>query len=238
MTSLFGTRYAGFYYPKDLPGLHKDSIVYCVGAGEDISHDIALAHKLGSPVYIFDPTPRSITHIQLVKDVMDGKQKAISNKRYGGGDLTYWSYIMDHSIESSNLKAYPWGIYTKTDTNLRFYTPTNTEYVSCSLVEGMKSQDYIEVGVKTLKDTMIELGHTTIDLLKLDIEGCECDVLDQMLADQIKPKYISIDFDLGWTGEKIRDRPRCELTIHKLSEAGYKLIYESGPEWSFQLKDI
>lgn len=238
MTALFGTRYAGFYYPKDLVGLNKDSIVYCVGAGEDVSHDIAIAHKLGSTVHIFDPTPRSITHIQLVKDVMEGKKKAIANKRYGGGDPNYWPYILDHRIESSSVKAYKWGIYTKTEPNLCFYTPTNTEYVSCSLVDGMKSKNYIEVEVKTLKDTMTELGHTQLDLLKLDIEGCECDVLDQMLADNIKPKYLSIDFDLGWTGEKIRDRPRCELTIHKLHEAGYKLIYKNGPEWSFQLKDI
>jgi hypothetical protein len=102
----------------------------------------------------------------------------------------------------------------------------------------MKSQNYIEVGVKTLKQTMTELNHSHIDLLKLDIEGCECDVLDQMLTDDIKPKYLSIDFDLGWTGEKIRDMPRCEATIHKLNEAGYSLIYQNGPEWSFQLKTI
>ena len=36
----FGTEYAGFYYPENLRGLSCDSIIYCVGAGEDISHDI------------------------------------------------------------------------------------------------------------------------------------------------------------------------------------------------------
>ena len=63
----FGTEYGGFYYPKNLDGLDSNSIIYCVGAGEDISHDIVLAKKLDSKVYIIDPTPRAIKHCNYIK---------------------------------------------------------------------------------------------------------------------------------------------------------------------------
>ena len=38
----FGTEYGGFYYPENLDGLDESSIIYCIGAGEDISHDIEM----------------------------------------------------------------------------------------------------------------------------------------------------------------------------------------------------
>ena len=59
---LFGTNYGGFYYPENLQDLDSSSIIYCFGAGEDISHDILIGNQLKSKVYIFDPTPRSISH--------------------------------------------------------------------------------------------------------------------------------------------------------------------------------
>ena len=87
----FGTIYSGFYYPEDLPYLNKDSIIYCVGAGEDITHDIEIAKKLDSNVYIFDPTPRAIKHINYIKYVFkENIKKPINSDRFGGGDKYYW----------------------------------------------------------------------------------------------------------------------------------------------------
>lgn len=44
-------------------------IAYCVGAGEDISFDIALAREYEAQVVILDPTPRSVTLVQrLISD--------------------------------------------------------------------------------------------------------------------------------------------------------------------------
>ena len=51
----------------------------------------------------------------------------------------------------------------------------------------MKSEKYINVNVKKLRSIMNELGHTKIDLLKMNIEGSECDVIDDMLK---RKKFI------------------------------------------------
>lgn len=230
----YGTQYSGFFYPTGLPGLSSSSVLYCVGAGEDISHDIELAHATGAPVHIFDPTPRAIAHVDFVKKVLDSQTLVAPNRRFGGGDVNYWPLILEHSIPSSNILFHPYGLFTSDNPAMRFYMPTNPEYVSGSVVQGMKGESYIDVPVKSLRTIMRELGHTSIDLLKIDIEGCECDVLDLMLDDGIFPRYLSVDFDLGWTGEKIQNRKRCHTVIERLMRAGYKMIHHDGADFSFQ----
>jgi FkbM family methyltransferase len=235
MLKRYGTEYGGFFYPDNLNGLDSNSIIYCVGAGEDISHDIEIAHQLQSKVYIFDPTPRSIEHVQYVKDVFDSKKIPVNNKKYGGGDLNYWNVLLKNKIDSQNIIFQDIGIYTQSDT-LKFYSPSNPDFISHSLLHGMKSDNYINVKVKDLKSIMSDLGHDHIDLLKLDIEGSECDVINKMLDDNILPTYLSVDFDLGWHGERIKDMNRCTQTINRLYDFGYKLLKSSGSDYSFLYK--
>ena len=64
----FGTAACGKYYPRDLKGLSKESVVYCVGAGRDISHDVALSKELQCKIYIIDPTPKAIEYINSIKN--------------------------------------------------------------------------------------------------------------------------------------------------------------------------
>ena len=229
----FGTAYGGFHYPRNLDLLNEESVIYCVGAGEDISHDIEVAFALNSSVYIFDPTPRAIEHVQYIKDILTGRQKPEHNPRFGGNDRKYLKLIIESKIDVDKIKFYDFGLYTE-DCIIKFYSPSNKEHVSHSVVKGMKSDSYIEAEMKSLKTIMKELDHEKIDLLKIDIEGCECDVIEQMIDDNILPIYLSVDFDLGWTGERIRDRARCIRTINLLKKNGYKQLHTNkGADYSF-----
>ena len=102
----------------------------------------------------------------------------------------------------------------------------------------MKSKQYIEVEVKKLRTIMNEYGHKKIDLLKIDIEGLECDVIDNMLDECLYPKYLSIDFDLGFTGEELRDIDRCNKTIEKLIKNNYELIHYNYSDFTFRYNNI
>jgi len=229
----FGTVYGGFYYPENLDGLDENSIIYCVGAGEDITHDISVANQLNSKVYIFDPTPRAIEHVKYVKEVFAGTKKPIDNYRYGGGDKNYWTILNLNKISPENIILKEYGLFTS-DKVMKFYKPTNPDWVSCSLVKGMTGAESIDVPVKSLNTIMKELNHTTIDLLKLDIEGCEDDIINKMLDDGIFPKYLSVDFDLCYNKTSVRDPIKCTNTIKRLLSIGYKKIYQRGQDWSFK----
>jgi FkbM family methyltransferase len=224
---LHGTNYGGFYYPKNLPDLDENSVIYCFGAGEDITHDVILSSKLNCPVYIFDPTPRAIEHVKYVKDVLSKKTQPKNNKRFGGGDPNYWNLILNNQAKPENIILHEYGLYTKDDT-LNFYLPNNSEYVSCSLDKRGRSNKSIDVPVKTLNTIMNELNHSHIDLLKIDIENVECDVLEKMLEDKIYPRYLSVDFDL-----MNHDKNRCHYVINKLIMNDYKLIKNTGQDMTF-----
>ena len=237
MIKLFGTNYGGFYYTHNLHGLDENSIIYCIGAGEDISHDIVIAKQLNSKVFIIDPTPRAVDHVNYVKDIFNGKSKVIKNSRYGGGDENYLNILMSNKIDTDKIIFLDYAVGKKNGEE-KFYSPSNPDYVSHSLVEGMKSDKFIIVKTKTLKSIMGEFGHKHIDLLKMDIEGSECDVIDTILEEGIKPKYMAIEFDLGWHGEKIKDRERCLKCISDIINSGYTIFHEKRPEITFIRNDV
>jgi|GEM_PF-3769805 len=60
-----GTGYGGWIIPENF--LHKTSVVYLVGAGEDVSFDADVARQYGCRVHIVDPTPRAVEHVRNCK---------------------------------------------------------------------------------------------------------------------------------------------------------------------------
>ncbi len=227
VNELFGTNYGGFYYPSTLPKLDKNSIIYCVGAGEDITHDIILSKRLQCPVHIFDPTPRAIEHVQLVKDVFSFRKQPINNRRFGGGDINYWNILLKNYVHEDKIIMHDFGLYTS-DCCKKFYFPLVREHVSCSVEKIGRSNNFMMVNLKTLNTIMKELNHDRIDLLKIDIENIECDVLDKMLDDNIFPTYLSVDFDL-----MRYDKERCEKVINRIIDNGYTIIEKRGQDISF-----
>jgi FkbM family methyltransferase len=228
---LYGTVYGGFYLPEKLD-LDKNSIIYCVGAGEDISFDIKLCSQTNGNVYIFDPTPRAIEHYQLIKSCFENKTKPENNKRYGGGDINYIDKIFENQIDINKLHYYNFGIYKESGI-YKFYEPTNKEYVSHTMEENMNwSKNYISVEMKNLKTILSELNHTKIDLLKLDIEGVECEVLEELFDLKIYPKYICVDFDAKRKNIKLR---QFESIITKIQSLNYKMIKNVNYDISFML---
>jgi FkbM family methyltransferase len=56
-----GTAYGGWPVPLRL--LDSSSVVYSVGAGDDISFDVGLIERTGCEVHSFDPTPEAAEHV-------------------------------------------------------------------------------------------------------------------------------------------------------------------------------
>lgn len=240
MTSLvrFGTDYGGFYYPRDLPGLCKESVIYCVGVGEDISHDIAISRALqGADVHLLDPTPRAIAHVKKVKNAQKTGVRPANNKREGGGDLTYWDRVLDTSVgPCGEIHFAPYALDTENRERL-FYPPKNTEFVSCRFWDqGAKSKPYA-VQCKTLQAVMSENGHDRVDLLKLDIEGAEIDVLNLLLdgtAPEKFPLYLAVDFDSARVG--INGGAKAAHSLLSRLSSHYDVLKNSNWDMSFVRK--
>jgi FkbM family methyltransferase len=63
-----GTEYGGWWLPEFV--LRPGAVAYCAGAGDDISFDLAL-HDRGMRVVTIDPTPRAVSHANVVAPKSD-----------------------------------------------------------------------------------------------------------------------------------------------------------------------
>ncbi len=67
----------------------SNSVCYLVGAGEDISFDIALANSINCGVFIFDPTPRAIAHYEKVSLDVNDKHPITKYKSNTSKNITF-----------------------------------------------------------------------------------------------------------------------------------------------------
>jgi FkbM family methyltransferase len=198
----FGNKHAGFFV---VPGLlNKESIVYSFGVGEDISFDEQLIAAFGCTVYGFDPTPKSI--------------KFIEEK----GPIKNYTFL-------------PFGI-ADVDGVKRFFLPENPAYVSGTFLEKKTEDDAgdnsLVVPVKKFSTIVKALGHNKIDVLKLDIEGSEYSILDDIFDSKVQIGQILIEFHHRFQGVGI---DMTHAAISKINKNGFFIagISEQKEEYTF-----
>jgi FkbM family methyltransferase len=192
----------GWYVDKlCLKQRNKDQpiIVYGVGAGEDISWDLGMIDTFGATVYLFDPTEKSIRYTAPLLS------------KYEPEHLT-------HTHEGLSARA----------GNLTFALPANPEHVS------MRQQDLaatdmtrsVTVPVNTLRNWMKERQHAYLDILKIDIEGSEYLVLEDLVATDFLPfTQLLVEWHDRFlpADEKARHRG----ILQKLQSKGFHLLWSA-----------
>jgi FkbM family methyltransferase len=164
---------------------------------------------------VIDPTKKAIKHFEEVKEYFT------NNKLFTGNiQKDYYDIIKDKRINTNKLYYIDKGLWNCKDT-LKFYKQKNENYVSQSLIQNMFGDQYDLVEVDTIKNMMINLNHSHIDLLKLDIDGAEIQVLNQMLDDQIYPTILCVEFDLYL---KRKDSSKCTNKVLKRLDEYYKIL--------------
>jgi len=115
--------------------------------------------------------------------------------------------------------------------------PADPAHVSYSLSTSRNSTTTVEsFPVRRLQTIAEDLGHDTIDLLKMDIEGAEYDVVENFLESGIKIGQLLIEFHHRFGREHVA---RTREAIARLHKAGF-LIFDvapSGEEYSFIHED-
>ena len=223
----FGTNYGGWFIPKNIP-LTPESIIYSVGVGEDISFDLLLSDKYNCNICLIDPTKRAEKHYQEILDYYDSK-----NWRFSGDiQRDYKGQIEKLNPNFKKIYYVNEGLWDK-EGELKFYRQDNPQYVSQSLVDNIFGSTYDVVKVTTIATIMKNHNHTKIDLLKLDIEGAEVKVLNNMLDCNIYPKYLCIEFDLYLKRKDIDNK--TQKLIDRLVQVGYKVLKNDNFNITFML---
>ena len=193
-----GSDYGGWYAPTH--DLGPDSVVYSAGIGDDITFDKALIQRCACPVYGFDPTPTAIDFVA---------------RQFKDQSLTPLFHFE------------PVGLWDS-ETTLQFFAPKTRGWVgsySALNLQGTEERESISVPVKRLSTLMRENGHTRLDLLKMDIEGAEYRVIDEIIERKIPIRWLCVEFDQPvpfWTTNR---------ALQRLKEAGYQLCKVD--RWNF-----
>jgi FkbM family methyltransferase len=206
-------RRGGYMVCTSATPITKDTIVYSFGVGDNVQFDLSLIEKYGVSVFAFDPTPLSI------------------------------KWVKKQSLPKS-FRFFPMGIYD-IDSTIKFYPPARRNFTSYSFAE----RDYIkgklevvELPVKRLVNIMGMLKHDTIDILKMDIEGAEYAVLDDMIRCGIRPSQILLEFHTKRSLLSEAER-RTRYSINgfckKLKRYGYEIFWHSPTkrDWGFVRKE-
>lgn len=197
-----GSDYGGWYVP--VRDLGPESVVYSAGIGQDISFDIALMDRCGCKVYGYDPTPTSVEFV-----ARQFSEKSLSP-----------AFIFK-----------PLGLWDA-ETQLQFFAPKTRGWVgsySALNLQGTTERESISVPVKRLSTLMRENGHTRIDLLKMDIEGAEYRVINEIIDNKIPVRWLCIEFDQPvpfWTTNR---------ALQSLKTSGYQLCKVD--RWNFLFKN-
>jgi FkbM family methyltransferase len=187
--------------------LNENSIIYSFGIGEDISFDKTIIENHDCQVFGFDPTPKAINWV---------------NRQNLPAKFNFFEFGI------SNESGF-----------VDFYLPKNPEYVSGSYIiqNNISVKEKIIVKMKSFKDIINELGHKHIDVLKMDIEGAEYEVIENMLNAKISIDQILIEFH-----ERLFENGKFQTqkVIKKLNSYGYEIfaISDSFEEISFINKNI
>jgi FkbM family methyltransferase len=125
------------------------------------------------------------------------------------------------------------GISDKDETAL-FYLSTDERDISGSIIDKNDNADTIQVEMKKTSSIMKELNHSHIDLLKMDIEGSEYAVLENILEEKIFPKQLCVEFHHRFPQIGLN---QTKDIVRKLNNFGYKIakISDFGLEYTFLL---
>ncbi len=114
-----------------------------------------------------------------------------------------------------------------------FSPDPNPKEVSHTLMGRPGSQAPISrVPVHRLSTVMTRLGHSRIDLLKIDIEGAEYGVIEQIVGEGLPVRQLLVEFHHRFPNI---GKPRTVEAIRRLNSAGYRIFHvsEARREFSF-----
>jgi FkbM family methyltransferase len=154
-------------------------------------------------------------------------------RRYGctviGFDPTPRSteYVREIVAEAPEFRFVPVGLWSS-DTEQRFYAPSDPEHVSHSITErGRAHREHFTAQCRSVPSLMAELGHDRVDLLKLDVEGAEYEVLESVLDADVRLQILLVEF------HRTGSRHRMTSMVDRLQTTGYRPVHLDGNDVTF-----
>lgn len=185
----------------------EDSLLIDCGLGEDISFPILFLGKFGGRVIGIEANPKSIRYCE---NRLPEKMLLLHR--------AFW-------INAGEI--------------IDFFLPESPDFVSGSLLSNHKyaGSDRISVMTTNLDQVLALGGREECDVLKMDIEGAEYEVLNELCSSGKirKTKQLLVEYHYFCTGYSDEDTFK---SIRAVEENGFKLIYVEGRNYIFRRVEL
>jgi FkbM family methyltransferase len=148
-------------------------------------------------------------------------------ERYG---CTVWAFdptpraaTYARAIDNPHFVFIPVGLWSH-DSVQQFHAPLHADYVSHSIGNRHRTAPSFTAQCRSFSSLMSELGHTRIDLLKLDVEGAEYRLLPAIFA--ARPSVVCVEL------HAMRAAGRAHAVLAFLRQ-GYSLAGAEGWDLTF-----
>ncbi len=208
-----GTRYGGWWIDRHAIG--RNPLLIDCGLGRDISFPAAFLSRFGGTVIGIDPNPDSLAYC---------RERCPSGMQIW--DRAFW---------------------TRAGQTLTFHLPRPPELLPMGAdgisgsIDGshayVNGGDTLTVVTTSLEETLEQAGRTECDVLKLDIEGAEYPVLEDLCTRGLitRARQLLVEFHHRATRHTLAE---TEATVARVQEAGFRLMHTEERNYIFRRSDL
>jgi FkbM family methyltransferase len=184
-------------------GIGPDSVVYSFGVGDNVAWDLAMIRRFGVEVHAFDPTPASVRWVRA---------RALPPRFH---------------FHEYGLAAH--------DGVVRFVAPRRAggvNYTPARDGPGREGETSVAAPVRRLATIWRQLGRPPVEVLKMDIEGGEYQVIDDLVSSGVPVRQLLVEFHHHFPSVGLA---RTLRAVRALEGAGFRIFHISdrGLEFSF-----
>jgi FkbM family methyltransferase len=123
---------------------------------------------------------------------------------------------------------HPLGVWSS-DGSVRFHAPAGEHWVSHSATDMHGTSVAFEAEVRSVSSLMRELGHFSLDLLKISAEGAEYEIVRGIAEDDVDVRVICVEF------AQPAPAGLAEETYDMLTRRGYELVAARISPWNWKV---
>lgn len=229
-----GSNYGGWNLCECVDHLQEEGVYIGVGVGEDISFDTEILNRTKMSAVLLDPTQRAKQHVTRYLSRTDERH----SRAYSlGGKQEPLNYLFRTDFQE-RVRFINKALWID-DGGILLNKPKNASHVSYQHEsirndKDVESERFESVSLIQVRETIIaNFGYHDAAIVKLDIEGCEVEIVKQNSCNWLNTHQLLIEFDFLRSKTSLKNVYKYLSLMRKLKGINLRLAHIEGLNYLF-----